>query len=261
MRLPKILIVAGSDPSGGAGIQTDIKVATTHNVYASAVITSLTSQNTAKVTDTYTPDPKILDLQLQTVLQDIKFDAIKVGMVAGGENIEVILRNISKYCKDVPLVFDPVMVATSTDSLFDEADLDRLKKLVAISRIVTPNIDEAQKLSQMTIKNNDDIFKAAKKIQALGAANVFIKAGHLDQGQKVKNILLDKKYQTNIISNDRLDKGQIHGTGCALATAIACNIAKKESLLSAVKKANQYIFQNIENCQKVGNGSAILTHF
>ena len=99
MTLPKILIIAGSDPSGGAGIQTDIKVATAHNVYSSAVITSLTSQNTIKVVDIYTPDPKVLDSQLQTVLQDVKFDAIKVGMVAGGENIEVILRNISKYCK------------------------------------------------------------------------------------------------------------------------------------------------------------------
>lgn len=259
--MPKILIIAGSDPSGGAGIQTDIKVATTHNVYASAVITSLTSQNTEKVTNIYTPDSKILDSQLQIVLQDIKFDAIKVGMVAGGENIEVILHNISKYCKDVPLILDPVMVATSADSLFDEKDLDQLKKLVAISRIVTPNIDEAQKLSQMVIRNNEDILKAAKKIQELGATNVFIKAGHLDQGQEVQNILLDKNFVTNIIANDRLDKGQIHGTGCALATSIACHIAKKENLLPAIKKANQYIFKNIENCQKVGNGSAILTHF
>lgn len=141
MTLPKILIIAGSDPCGGAGIQTDIKVAMAHDVYASAVITSLTSQNTVNVSDIYTPNSNILDSQLQVVLQDIKFDVIKVGMVAGGENIEVILRNISKYCKSIPVVFDPVMVATSNDSLFVEKDLDQLKKLVAISEIVTPNIE------------------------------------------------------------------------------------------------------------------------
>lgn len=261
MTLSKVLIIAGSDPSGGAGIQTDIKVATSLGVYASAVITSLTSQNTVNVSNIYNPDSRILDSQLQSVLQDIEFDVIKIGMVGSRDNIDVILKNISKYCKKTPIVVDPVMVATSNDSLFEYEDLDLLKAIISSAKIVTPNIDEAERLSQISINSNDDIVLAAKKIQEIGVENVLIKAGHLDQGEKVENIFLDKDGVVNVVENDRLDKGKIHGTGCALATAIACNIAKSNDITLAVKGANEYIFKNIEKSQKVGSGSLILTHF
>ncbi len=260
-KIPKILIIAGSDPSGGAGIQTDIKVATRLNVYAAAAITALTSQNTKNVTGIYNPDSKILDLQLQTVLQDIEFDAIKVGMVAGSDNIKVIIKNILKYCKDTPVIIDPVMVSTSNDSLFDDSDIGDLKKLISLSKIVTPNIDEAEKLSSFQITSRQDMIVAATKIKKLGVENVLIKAGHLDQGDVVENVLLDKDSSIDIIANNRLDRGGIHGTGCALATAIACFIAYGYDISDSVIKANEYIFENINKSHKVGSGSAILTHF
>ncbi len=260
--LPKILIIAGSDPSGGAGLQTDIKTATNHKVYASATPTALTSQNTAKVSGIFNPGPEILKSQLTALFTDIKYDVIKIGMVGDTKNIQVIIDSLDKFAKNIPVILDPVMVSTSDDKLFDVKDLESLKKLMKKATIATPNIDEAEILSGQNIKSEADIVKAAQKIQENSGNSVFIKSGHFDtKNSKITNIFLDKDGKVYKISNKRVKTKEIHGTGCALATAIACNIAKGKSTIFSVKKANSYIYKQIKKSQKVGKGSRILTHF
>ncbi len=261
---PKILIIAGSDPSGGAGIQADLKVATAHKVYAGAVITSLTAQNTAKVSAIHNPPIDFLRQQIETVLDDIEFDAIKIGMLSNQEIIDCVADIIEKKAKKVPLILDTVMVATSGDLLLQKNAVEALKKkLVARAYLVTPNIDEAEILAEMKIKNISDMKLAARKIKALGCLAVFVKGGHLESADgKIYSILLDEDEKFHLVSNKRIAGIKIHGTGCSLASAIASNVAKDDSnLLKSVKKANSYIFRSAKNNLAVGKGSRVLMHF
>lgn len=261
--LPKILIIAGSDPSGGAGIQTDIKTATANKTYASAAITCLTVQNTALVGGFFTPDSKFLEKQLEFLFSDIKFDVIKIGMIGGAGNIKVIIKILKKFAAKMPIILDPVMVATSGDKLFDVKNILALKELVKIATIVTPNINEAKNLADQEVSTKEEMIEAATSIKKIGAQSVLVKGGHIDLDKNiVTNIFLDKGGKVHEITNKRVDMlVGIHGTGCALATSIACGIAKKQNSLLAVKNANKYIFKQIEKSQKIGKGSNILTHF
>lgn len=276
MKTKKLLIIAGSDPSGGAGIQTDIKVATSHKVYASAVITCLTAQNTKKVFAIHNPPISFLKEQLEAVLDDISFDAIKIGMLGNAEIIEVVAKILNKKAPKTKIILDPVMVATSGDILLENDAIQALKKFAKQAFLITPNIDEAEILSKMKIKNVADMKIAASKIQKIGAKNVFIKGGHLKmenldkkskivgakiKTQKITNILLDEKGDFFEITNNKIAVKNIHGTGCALASAISCNLACKKSLLKSVKNANNYIYQQILQNAKIGNGSLVLKHF
>lgn len=259
----KILIIAGSDPSGGAGIQADIKTATAHKVYSSAVITCLTAQNTKKVSAIHNPPIEFLKTQIETLLEDIDFDAIKIGMLGNAEIITEIADILLKKAKNTPIILDPVMVATSGDLLLEQNAVEFLKKkLISRALIVTPNIDEAQILSQMTIKNLDDMKKSALEIKKLGAKNVLIKGGHLEfKDNKIHSILLDENGNFYKISNNKISVKSLHGTGCTLASAISCNFANKIDLVLAVKKANSYVFKSVKNNLKVGKGSLVLRHF
>ncbi len=260
--LPRILIIAGSDPSGGAGLQTDIKVATNNETYSSAVVTSLTVQNTSKVSQVFTPNSDILRSQLKSLFLDIKFDAIKIGMVGGFKNIETIIEILDKYTKDVPIVLDPVMVATSGDELLDLKNIEILQQLMKRVTIITPNINEAQILAKFKICDKREVINAAKYIKNTVNCSVFVKSGHLDLGKEVvENIFLDDDDRVHEVVNKRVDVGDVHGTGCALATAITCNIAKGFDLLTSVKRANEYVYEQIKNSRRVGKGSRILTHF
>lgn len=260
--LAKILIIAGSDPSGGAGLQTDLKTATNHKTYASAAPTCLTVQNTQKVSDIFNPNAKLLEQQLESLFSDIKYDAIKIGMVGDLQNIRALNKSLDKYAKNIPIILDPVMVATSGDKLFDQENILELQKLIKKAFLITPNINEAEILANQQIKSTQDIIEAAKKIKKIGAQNIFIKAGHLkDQNHKITNILLDNQEKITKITNKKVKTGEIHGTGCSLATAICCNISKGYNLVKSVKNANNYIYRQIKKSQKVGQGSNILTHF
>jgi hydroxymethylpyrimidine/phosphomethylpyrimidine kinase len=261
--MKKLLIIAGSDPCGGAGIQADIKTATAHKVYAAAAITCLTAQNTQKVFAIHNSPIPFLRQQLVTVLDDIKFDAIKIGMLGTAEIIDCVADVLSKKAKNIPLILDSVMVATSGDLLLEKKAVEALKsKLVKGAKIVTPNIDEAQVLAEMEIKDLDDMKSAAIIIKALGCKSVLIKGGHLkSMDGKVHSVLLDEKDKFHIISNKKVGIKNLHGTGCTLASAIACNVAKKIDLLSSVKKANQYVYRAIVKNLKVGKGSLVLRHF
>lgn len=261
--IPKILIIAGSDPSGGAGIQADIKTATALKVYASAAITCLTAQNTQKVLAIHNSPIEFLEKQIAAVLDDIKFDAIKIGMLGNAEIINCVADILQKKAQKIPLILDTVMIATSGDSLLQKNAVSALKsKLLKGCYITTPNIDEAEVLAEMKIKNLADMKIAAQKIKALGAKNVLIKGGHLNFSDgKIHSILLDEKNKFHRISNKKIANKNFHGTGCTLSSAIACNIAKKFDLLSSVKKANQYVYKSVVKNLKVGKGSLVLRHF
>ncbi len=262
--IKKLLIIAGSDPSGGAGIQADIKTATAHKVYAAAVITCLTAQNTARVSEIFNPPVSFLRAQLDAVLDDIKFDAIKIGMLGSVDIIECVAEVLAKKAQGIPLVLDPVMVATSGDLLLERNAVDALKsRLVNGSFLVTPNIDEAKILAGIKINNIDDMKRAAFIIKGIGAKNVLIKGGHLNlaNDKKITNILLNEKGKFYEITNKKIAIGSVHGTGCALACAIACNVAKKMALKRGVKKANDYVYKALSANLKVGNGSNVLKHF
>ncbi|MBU6140041.1 MAG: bifunctional hydroxymethylpyrimidine kinase/phosphomethylpyrimidine kinase [Proteobacteria bacterium] len=260
---PKILIIAGSDPSGGAGIQADIKTATAHKVYSAAAITCLTAQNTKKVFAIHNSPIEFLREQIAVVLEDIQFDAIKIGMLGTAEIIDCVADLLRKKAKNIPLILDTVMVATSGDLLLKKNAIAALKlKLINGAYIVTPNIDEAEVLAEMEIKNIFNMQQAALKIKALGCEAVLIKGGHLNFSDgRIHNILLDEKNNFHRISSKKIENIQLHGTGCTLASALACNIAKKMDLLSATKKANRYVFRSAVKNLSVGKGSAVLSHF
>lgn len=257
--MKNLLIIAGSDPSGGAGIQADIKTATAHKIHSSCVITALTAQNTQKVSAIHIPPTDFLQKQLATLISDVKFKVAKVGMLANRETIEEIDDFFAKNPK-IKLVLDPVMVATSGDLLLEKEALESLKKLARKAYLITPNIDEAQILSAKTIKTTADIKKAAQEIQKLGAKNVLIKAGHLNSA-KITNILLDEKGNFYQITNKKIQNQEFHGTGCTLASAIASNLAKGFPLVKSTRKANKYIEKSLKNALKIGFGAKVLRHF
>ena len=254
----KILIIAGSDPSGGAGIQADIKTASAHKTYSSAVITCLTAQNTQKVFQVYNPPINFLKTQIETLLEDIK-----IGMLGDSEIINQVAESLLLKAKNIPIILDPVMVATSGDLLLKQDAVEALKtKLISRSLIITPNIDEAEVLVGKKIRNLDEMKESALEIQKLGAKNVLIKGGHLEfKDNKIHSILLTESGIFHKISNDRIGNKNLHGTGCTLASAIACNLSKKLELVLAVKKANSYVVKAIKNNLKVGKGSLVLRHF
>ena len=229
------LTIAGSDSSGGAGIQADIKTMTANHVYAMSAITALTAQNTTGVTDIMEVTPKFLAEQLDSIFTDIYPDAIKTGMVASGELIGTIAQKLTEYhAKNI--VVDPVMVATSGARLISEDAISTLKsKLLPLATVITPNIPEAEVLSEMQIKTDADMEKAAEIIcDTLGCA-VLLKGGH----------------QLNDAT---------HGTGCTLSSAIASNLAKGRDLETSVKYAKNYISGALAAMLDLGKGSGPMDH-
>lgn len=261
--IPKILIIAGSDPSGGAGLQADIKTATAHKVYAGAVVTCLTAQSTARVAGVFNPPVQFLKAQLDEVLDDIKFDVIKIGMLSSADIVDCVADALRVKAKKIPLILDTVMVATSGGLLLEKNAVQALKlRLVKGAYLVTPNVDEAQVLADMSIKNIEDMKAAALKIKALGAQNVLVKGGHLPaKNGEIINILLDEKGKFYEIRNKKIAIKNVHGTGCSLACAIACNVACKKSLINSVKNANNYVYKALVKNLSVGRGSKVLQHF
>ena len=237
------LTIAGSDSSGGAGIQADIKTMTANRVYAMSAITALTAQNTTGVTDIMEVTPKFLAEQLDSIFTDIYPDAIKTGMVSSSELIETIAEKLTEYhAKNI--VVDPVMVATSGARLISEDAISVLKsKLLPLATVITPNIPEAEVLSEMEIKSEADMEKAAELICEKFDCAVLLKGGH----------------QLND-ANDLLDNSNTHGTGCTLSSAIASNLAKGRDLETSVKYAKNYISGALAAMLDLGKGSGPMNH-
>ncbi len=258
----KILIIAGSDSCGGAGIQADIKTATALKTYCASAITCLTAQNSQKVYDILYQPIDFLAKQIEVVLDDIKIDIIKIGMLGNAQITETVAKILKQKAQNIPIITDPVMVATSGDILLKTSAIKILKEqLIANSYLTTPNIFEAEILADMQIKNLNDVKIAAKKIQKIGVKNVLIKGGHLNSGDKIFNYLLKENNQERIFTNKKLPFKDIHGTGCTLASAIACFLSQNLDLEIAIKKANQFVYRAIKNSKKIGLGSRILKHY
>ena len=251
------LTIAGSDSSGGAGIQADIKTMTANHVYAMSAITALTAQNTTGVTDIMEVTPKFLAEQLDSIFTDIYPDAIKTGMVASGELIGTIAQKLTEYhAKNI--VVDPVMVATSGVRLISEDAISTLKsKLLPLATVITPNIPEAEVLSEMTISNEEDMIKAAAYISEKYNCSVLCKGGHSINDA---NDLLYSNGEYKWFYGKRINNPNTHGTGCTLSSAIASNLAKGRDLDESVEKAKAYISGALAAMLDLGKGSGPMNH-
>ena len=251
------LTIAGSDSCGGAGIQADIKTMTMNGVYAMSAITALTAQNTTGVTGIMEVTPEFLASQLDAVFTDIRPDAVKTGMVASSELIRVIASKLKEYgAKNI--VVDPVMVATSGAKLISDDAIETLKsELLPLADVITPNIPEAEVLSGMTIRNEDDMVAAAKVINEKFGCSVLCKGGHQINDA---NDLLYRDGSYVWFKGTRIDNPNTHGTGCTLSSAIASNLAKGEDLDGAVKNAKDYISGALAAMLDLGKGSGPLCH-
>ncbi|MCR5482439.1 MAG: bifunctional hydroxymethylpyrimidine kinase/phosphomethylpyrimidine kinase [Clostridia bacterium] len=251
------LTIAGSDCSGGAGIQADIKTMTENGVYAMSAVTALTAQNTKGVQGIFEVTPQFLEQQLDSVFFDIFPDAVKTGMVSSCELIEVITQRLKKY-NAKNLVVDPVMVSTSGARLISEEAIDTLKKcLLPMAAVITPNIPEAEVLSGMKITNEDEMTAAAKKIFEDFGCSVLCKGGHRINDA---NDLLFSGEGTFWFRGRRIENPNTHGTGCTLSSAIASNLAKGEDIKTAVLYAKNYISGALAAMLDLGSGSGPMMH-
>lgn len=251
------LTIAGSDSSGGAGIQADIKTMTTNGVYAMSAITALTAQNTTGVTGISEVSPEFLTQQLDAVFTDIYPDAVKIGMVSGSELIKVIAECLKKYhAKNI--VVDPVMVATSGAKLISDDAIDTLKEcLLGLATVITPNIPETEVLSGMKITTAEDMITAAGKISREYGCAVLCKGGHKLNDA---NDLLYRNGEYRWFNGKRIQNSNTHGTGCTLSSAIASNLAKGRDLDTSVEKAKNYISGALEAMLDLGSGSGPMNH-
>ena len=251
------LSIAGSDSSGGAGIQADIKTMTMNGVYAMSAITALTAQNTTGVRAIQESTPEFLQQQIDAVFEDIYPDAVKIGMVSSTGLIEVIADRLQFY-QAKNIVVDPVMVATSGSSLMKtDAVQVLLDKLFPIASVVTPNIPEAEVISDFVVKNRDDMLTAAKKINAMYGCAVLLKGGHNINNA---NDLLFANGTYHWFEGKRINNSNTHGTGCTLSSAIAANLAKGFSLDESVYRAKEYISGALSAMLNLGKGSGPMNH-
>lgn len=256
-KMKTALSIAGSDSSGGAGIQADIKTMTMNGVYAMSAITALTAQNTLGVRAILDSTPKFLKEQLDAVFEDIFPDSVKIGMVSSSELIDVIADRL-KFYNAKNIVVDPVMIATSGSALIKTDAIKTLvERLLPIATLVTPNIPEAEILSDMKISNKDDMIKAAEFIEKSYGCSVLLKGGHSINDA---NDLLCENGRFVWFDGKRIDNPNTHGTGCTLSSAIASNLAKGLNLAESVKKAKDYISDALAEGLNLGKGSGPMKH-
>ena len=253
--MKKVLTIAGSDCSGGAGIQADIKTITMHKMYAMNVLTAVTAQNTMGVTGVEEMKPEFVEKQLDAVFCDIFPDAVKTGMVSSPEIIEAITEKLKKY-NARNIVVDPVMISTSGHRLISENAIETIThKLIPVATVVTPNIAEAEVLSKIKIVDKEDMIMSAKIIEEKTGAAVLLKGGHLDATD-----LLYENGEINWFYGEKINNPNTHGTGCTLSSAIACNLAAGQSLKDAVSNAKKYLTGAIAQMLDLGNGRGPLMH-
>lgn len=252
------LTIAGSDSSGGAGIQADLKTMLANHVYGMSAITALTAQNTTGVTDIMEVTPEFLAEQLDSVFTDIRPDAVKTGMVSSSQLIETIADKLREY-KAVNIVVDPVMVATSGAKLICDDAMETLKKkLLTLATVITPNIPEGEVLSGMKITSKEDMVTAAQKISNTYGCSVLLKGGH--SLNDANDLLVEQGKEPVWFMGRRIANTNTHGTGCTLSSAIASNLAKGKSLEEAVKGAKNYISGALAAGLDLGKGSGPMDH-
>lgn len=253
----KVLTIAGSDSSGGAGIQADLKTFSAHNIYGMSVITSVTAQNTMGVYGVYDVPVKGVAEQIKAVFEDIRPDAVKIGMVSNTEIINIISEYLLRYEAD-NIVLDPVMVSTSGSMLLNADSKDALiSRLMPLATVITPNIFEAEILSGIRIVNDNDMVNAAKEIYNKTNISILVKGGHLENSA---NDLLYMKDVVKWFKAERLNNTNTHGTGCTLSSAIACNLAMGNDVETSVVSAKKYVYEAIGMGLDIGKGDGPLWH-
>lgn len=254
-----VLTIAGSDSSGGAGIQADLKAFAAHGVYGMSVITALTAQNTETVTGVFEVPAQFVEEQIDTVVADITPDAVKTGMLSSADIIAVVAAKVRQHGLR-HLVVDPVMVSKSGARLLRADAVQALRsKLLPLADVVTPNIPEAEDLTGRTLRTDDDIRQAARDIQALGPRNVVMKGGHRE-GEVVVDLLFDGE-KFHEYSGPRVQTSSTHGTGCTFASAIAAQLALGSAVPQAVRLARGYLQGALEHARPIGHGHGPVNHF
>ena len=257
--LPRVLTIAGSDPSGGAGVQADLKTFTALGVYGMSAITSLTVQNTEGVFETFHLPADLVYRQIKAVAEDIGVDAVKTGMLGRGDTVSAVARAVREFGME-NLVVDPVIRSSSGKDLLDEGGVELLRKeLLPLARLVTPNVPEAEVLGGVKIKRLRDVELCAREILKTGVKAVLIKGGHME-GSKVVDVLYEGGEEFHYFVRDRVRTRNTHGTGCTLSAAIASFLAKGLDLKVAVEKARDYLQGALENSLSLGRGRGPLNH-
>jgi hydroxymethylpyrimidine/phosphomethylpyrimidine kinase len=255
----RVLIVAGSDSGGGAGIQADIKAVTALGGYAMTAISALTAQNTEGVHGIHEVPADFVAEQIRVVLEDIGADCIKIGMIHRIEVIDAVADALAQYGAGIPLVVDTVMVAKGGAKLLVDDAVEALKKrLVSNARLITPNVPEAEVLTGLSISTDEQAAEAGHQLMTLGPSAVLMKGGHLE-GPEVTDLLITGDGQT-AFQGPRLETRHTHGTGCTLASACATGIAQGLSLHDAVSRARAYVFEAIRTAPGLGRGHGPLNH-
>ena len=256
-KIPKILSIAGSDSGGGAGIQADIKAISFHKGYAMTVLTAVTAQNTLGVQEIFPLPKEIIKKQLESVMDDLAPDVIKTGMLADHETIEL----ISEFIENKKIVVDPVMVATSGDRLIESSAVEAIMNfLIPNAYLVTPNIYEAEILSNIKIIDLKTQIEAGKKILDHGAENVLIKGGH-SKSEIIHDCLIQKDLKETVFKSKRLDSKNTHGTGCSLASSIATLLGRGFDIEAATSSSIEYVQNGIKKAPNFGQGNGPILHF
>lgn len=261
-KYPSALTIAGFDGSGGAGIQADIKTFSALGCYATSVLTALPVQNTTGVKNIFSIPYQAVSEQIDSIFEDIFPDAVKIGMVHTPELVETIVSGLQKYPK-TPLVFDPVMVATSGHKLIEDETIKTIvEKLFPLADVITPNMDEAAVLAKMKVESLDDMKKAGEKIMNLGCKSVLMKGGHL-KTDKITTLYFAEDGQVHSYEFEKFSTNNTHGSGCTLSSAIASYLARGENLLEAVKLGQEFAHNAINYGKdvKTGEGNGPLNHF
>ncbi|MHA3787630.1 bifunctional hydroxymethylpyrimidine kinase/phosphomethylpyrimidine kinase [Flavobacterium hauense] len=260
-KYPVVLTIAGTDPTGGAGIQADLKTFAALGCYGMSVITALVAQNTCGVRSIHSVPSEFVKAQLEAVLEDIQPDAIKIGMVHSVELVNVIAEVLGNY-PQIPVVFDPVMIATSGHRLIEEDTVAAIaEKLFPLAKVITPNMDEAALLAGIPVKTVEDMYEAAARIMSLGCESLLLKGGHL-QSQKLTSMLVNAADLVKEYYSDKIETINMHGSGCTLSSAIAAYLARGLELKDAVTKAQEYVHDAIYHAADVicGKGNGPLNH-
>ncbi|MFS1511116.1 bifunctional hydroxymethylpyrimidine kinase/phosphomethylpyrimidine kinase [Chengkuizengella sp. SCS-71B] len=259
MKPIKVLTIAGSDSGGGAGIQADLKTFQELEVFGMSAITAITAQNTLGVQGVYPSSLEAIANQIDSIGTDMGADAIKTGMLFNSEVIELVCEKIKQYEWD-NVVVDPVMIAKGGASLLQEEAVKTMReKLIPLSKVITPNMPEAEALTGKKIHSLEDRKEVAKMLHDLGAVNVVIKGGHDTNSDEVIDLLFDGTEFTTYQSK-RINTNNTHGTGCTFAAAVASELAKGSSIKEAVGNAKKFVNVSIENAMQIGSGHGPLNH-
>lgn len=251
-RMPRLLVIAGSDSSAGAGIQADLKTAQAFGVYAQTAVTAVTVQDTGGVRAAEAMLPDIVHGQIRAALEDIGADAVKIGMLANAQIALAVADALQGV--DVPLVLDPVLVSSSGARLLDHAGVEILKShLLLCSNLVTPNLPESEMLVGVRPEDEATIVRAAQAFASLGVANVLFKGGH-GLGATVRDVLVQIGRPPEIFESPRQDTRHTHGTGCVLSTAIACGLSQGRTMVDAVRQAHDFVQNAIRTAPGLGRG-------